>query len=94
MTVATSSDDRPFRVPVKEAAQLLRMHPETLRALVATGIFTIIPYRAGERGVGKRYYLLTEEVEIYGKRGEEALREFRARSKSSPKRGSQKPTRR
>lgn len=45
------------------------------------GLFTVVPSRPGERGVGKRYFLLTDEVEIYATQGEEALREFRARKK-------------
>jgi hypothetical protein len=75
------SNPRPVRLSPKQAAVVMNIHPSTVRKLVSQNLFTIIPFRAGERGVGKRYYLHPDEVEIYATQGEEALREFRARKK-------------
>jgi len=75
---------KPVRLAPKAAAEVLSIHHETLRELIARGVFTVICPRG--RGVGKRIYLLTEEVEIYGTRGEEALREHRAKIKPAKRR--------
>lgn len=75
---------KPVRVTPRDAARMLAVHYETLRDLVARDLFTVIAERG--RGVGKRYYLLTEEVEIYGSLGADALREHRSRKKTKPSR--------
>lgn len=75
---------KPVRLTPRAAAALLSIHYETLRDLVNRDVFTVIA--EGGRGVGKRYYLLTEEVEIYGSLGADALREHRSRKKTKPNR--------
>lgn len=67
----------PLRVKPADAAAQLAIHYETLRDLIGRGLFTVIAPKG--RGVGKRVYLLPDEVEVYAVGGEDALREYRVR---------------
>ena len=86
--------EKSIRVTPNQAAELLSCHPATVRKLVGEGLFSVIPSRRGERGVGKRYFLLREEVEVFAEGGEEVLREYRAKKKSARKAASAKGGRR
>ena len=45
---------------VKEAAQVLRLHPDSVRAAIKTG--RLAAYRNGPRG---RYYITEKAIEAY-----------------------------
>ena len=45
---------------VKEAAQVLRLHPDSVRAAIKTG--RLAAYRNGPRG---RYYITQKAIEAY-----------------------------
>lgn len=75
---AKTEADKPLRYKMTEAARMLRIHYETLRDLVKCGVFTVIAPKG--RGVGKHIYLHPDEVELYATDGEDAVREYRART--------------
>ncbi len=72
---ATVDLPKVVRVPPKTAARMLSLALASFNDLMSRDLFTVIAPRG--RGRGKRLYLLTEEIEIYGTRGEDALRNFR-----------------
>lgn len=78
--MAVSDAEKPrqkrIRLSIPEAAEALGLHPEYLRSLVKKDLFTAIR-PSGKRGVGRRIYLHPDEVEVYGVKGEAALRTLR-----------------
>jgi hypothetical protein len=74
---ASIRDVDPIRLTPTDAARMLRLSVPLVRLMVKKGMFSTIANRG--RGVGKRYYLLPDEVKVYGEQGEEALAEYRAR---------------
>src|SRR5690348_4385373 len=69
-------DVKPIRVPPRVAAKMLSVHYDTLHDLITKGLFTVIAPHG--RGMGKRIYLMTDEVEKFAVTGSElAVRELR-----------------
>jgi hypothetical protein len=71
----TEAEPRPLRLPLPEAARMLRLTPDYLRRLVNDGVFSVI--RPNGVGVGKRMYLLPAEVEAFATGGIGAVAEMR-----------------
>lgn len=71
-------DAKPVSVTPMTAARMLDMHYDTFRkSFMAADVFTVL--RPKGRGVGKRCYIPTDEVELYGNtRDELAVRNLRA----------------
>jgi hypothetical protein len=67
----------PIRISVRKAAKLLGCGYNQMLELVRRKHFTTFDNK--KRGLGRRIKLLTEEVKLYGREGEDALREHRAR---------------
>jgi len=71
------------RVTPATAARMLDVHYETVRDLITKRVFTVIAPNG--RGPGKRYFLLADEVQVYGETGDElAVRELRAQKGRLP----------
>jgi len=75
MTAAT--DPKPLRIPLPEAARMLRITPDWLRRLAHDGVFTVV--RPSGVGSGKRMYLIPAEVEAFATGGAEAVNALRAK---------------
>lgn len=72
----TKTDVKPIRVPPRAAATMLSLHYDTVHDLITRGVFTVIAPNG--RGMGKRIYLHTDEVERYAVTGDElAVRQLR-----------------
>jgi hypothetical protein len=80
---AASTKDRhglkPVRMKPRTAAKHLDIGYDSMLDLIHRGLFTV--FDNGKRGRERRIHVPTEEVEIYGAKGEEALREHRAKKK-------------
>lgn len=73
-------DVRPVSVSPSTAARMLDLHYDTVRDMIHRGVFTVLAPEG--RGKGKRIYLPTAEVELYGStRDEQAVRDFRAKNR-------------
>lgn len=75
---------KPVRIRYADALGVLQVSRPTLDRLVRRDLFTVIA--PGGRGRGKRIYLLPDELEVYGTRGEDALRAYRAEMGRATKR--------
>jgi hypothetical protein len=83
---ATIGATRKLRVPLQEAADLLGMHPETLRKLaVEQGEFTVLRNSGGPKQ-GRRLFFLPTELEVFGRSQLEGLREFRGEQRRRSRR--------
>ncbi len=71
-------DAKPLSITPATAARMLDMHYDTFRKkLMAADVFTVL--RPDGRGIGKRCFVMTDEVELYGEtRDELAVRNLRA----------------
>lgn len=78
-------DARPVSVTPATAARMLDIHYDTLRkGLMDRDVFTLL--RPHGRGAGKRVYIPTDEIEVYGlTRDELAVRDLRASKGRLPK---------
>lgn len=72
----TAAEPRPLRLPLPEAARMLRLTPDYLRRLTHEGVFTLV--RPNGSGAGKRIYLLPAEVEAYAVGGADAVAELKS----------------
>ena len=70
---------KPLRLKPSVAAKMLGIGYTMMNRLIHRGLFTT--FDNGQRGIKRRIFLLTSEVELYATQGEEALREHRARQK-------------
>ena len=71
---------------------MLSIHYETVRKLITRGVFTAI--RPNGKGIGKRIYVLPEEVAAYaigGAKGVEEYREERRRKAAERRRQAGEP---
>ena len=75
---------KPLRVKFTQAMKLLSVSRTTLERLIARGVLSA-QYPNGTSGRGKRIYLPYAEVELYGEKGEDAVREYRARNEQAQK---------
>jgi hypothetical protein len=70
-----------LRVLLKDAANALGMHRETLREMaVEREEFTVLRNQAGSRQ-GRRIYLVPDEIRVFAQGGVESLREYRSQSR-------------
>lgn len=76
---------KPVSVTPMTAARMLDMHYDTFRKqFMGRGVFTVL--RPKGRGIGKRCYVMTDEVQLYGEtRDELAVRNLRAEKGRLPK---------
>lgn len=73
----------PVSVTPRTAAKMLDLAYDTVRRLVDSEVFTRIS--SSHRGVGKRYYLHTDEVRLYGEtRSEDAVKKLRQEKRRMP----------
>lgn len=71
-----STELKPLSVTPVVAARMLGIHYETIRDLLARDVFTVLAPKG--RGVGKRVFIPTDEVELYARtRDEAAVQQFR-----------------
>lgn len=71
---------KPLRVKPRMAAKMIgSIGYQGILDLIHRGAFTV--FDNGKRGTQRRIQLLTEEVELYAREGEDALREHRAKKK-------------
>lgn len=73
-------DAKPISVTPATAARMLDLHYDTFRKrLMGRDVFTVL--RPHGRGIGKRCYVMADEVEVYGAtRDELAVRDLRVKA--------------
>jgi hypothetical protein len=78
---AVAEITKPLRIKPSTAAAMLGIGYKAMIELIHTGIFTVFDNH--KRGTKRRIHLLTEEVELYAREGEDALREHRAKKRKA-----------
>lgn len=75
----------PLRITVKEAARRLSCSPDIVYDLTTRGVLTRMAPN-GKTGRGQRFYLLPEEIRVYGEGGELAVKQYQQTKKRRPPR--------